>query len=142
MPRSLTTLLHATDIRFWAVIQKYDAILILEVLEHLHNWKKLILNIKNFLKPEGKIIISTINRSILAKIFAIFVAENILKWIPRKTHTFEKFIKPIELTSFLEKNKINVIDVTGLVCKPISFEWHLDKYNQKINYFCTGIKSN
>ena len=121
---------------------KYDAILILEVLEHLDNWKKLILNIKNFLKPEGKIIISTINRNLVSKIFAIFVAENILKWVPRKTHTFEKLIKPIELTTFLEKNQINVIDVTGLVFKPISFEWHLDKYNQKINYLCTGIKSN
>ena len=39
-------------------------------------------------------------------------------------------------------NRINVIDVTGLVFKPISFEWHLDKYNNKINYFCTGINSN
>ena len=121
---------------------KYDAILILEVLEHLDNWKKLILNIKKFLKPEGKIIISTINRNLVSKIFAIFVAENILKWVPRKTHTFEKLIKPIELTTFLEKNQINVIDVTGLVFKPISFEWYLDKYNQKINYLCTGIKSN
>ena len=121
---------------------KYDAILILEVLEHLDNWKKLILNIKKFLKPEGKIIISTINRNLVSKIFAIFVAENILKWVPRKTHAFEKLIKPIELTTFLEKNQINVIDVTGLVFKPISFEWHLDKYNQKINYLCTAIKSN
>ena len=121
---------------------KYDAILILEVLEHLDDWKKLISNVKNFLKPEGKIIISTINRNLVSKIFAIFVAENILKWVPRKTHTFEKLIKPIELIAFLEKNQINVIDVTGLVFKPISFEWHLDKYNQKINYLCTAIKSN
>ena len=121
---------------------KYDAILILEVLEHLDDWKKIILNVKNFLKPKGKIIISTINKSLLAKIFAIYLAENIFKWVPKKTHSFEKLIKPIELTSFLEKHKINVIDVTGLVFKPISFEWRLDKHNQKINYFCTAINSN
>ena len=122
--------------------KKYDGILILEVLEHLDDWKKLIANIKNFLKPRGIIIISTINRNLLAKVFAIYVAENILKWIPKKTHTFEKFIKPKELTSFLNKNKINVIDVTGLVFKPISFEWYLDKNKHKINYFCTAVKSN
>ena len=122
--------------------KKYDGILILEVLEHLDDWKKLIANIKNFLKPRGIIIISTINRNLLAKVFAIYVAENILKWTPKKTHTFEKFIKPKELTSFLNKNKINVIDVTGLVFKPISFEWYLDKNKHKINYFCTAVKSN
>ena len=130
------------NLNTFKLTNKYDAILILEVLEHLDDWKKLISNVKNFLKPKGKIIVSTINRNLVAKIFAIFVAENIFKWVPKKTHTFENLIKPIELTSFLEKNEINVIDVTGLVFKPISFEWHLDKYNQKINYLCTAIKSN
>ena len=60
---------------------KYDVILILEVIEHLDDWGKLILNIKKNLKPKGKIIISTINKNYLSKIFAIYVAENILKCI-------------------------------------------------------------
>ena len=70
----------------------------------------------------------------------IFVAENILKWIPKKTHTYEKLIKPKELTSFLEKNKFRIVDVTGLIFKPISSKWDLDNKNYTINYFCTAEK--
>ena len=122
--------------------KKYDAVLILEVLEHIKDWKKIIINIKKLLKPGGKIIISTINRNFFSKLFAIFIAENILNWIPKKTHTYSKLIKPEELRPFLNKNKINVTDVTGLIFNPLSGQWMLDKNNCLINYFCTAIESN
>ena len=121
--------------------KKYDAILILEVLEHIEDWKKIIINVKKLLKPRGKIIISTINRNFFSKLFAIFIAENILNWVPRKTHTYSKLIKPEELRPFLNKNKMNVTDLTGLIFNPISGQWMLDKNNCLINYFCTAIKS-
>jgi len=121
--------------------KKYDAVLILEVLEHIEDWKKIIINVKKLLKPKGKIIISTINRNFFSKLFAIFIAENILNWVPRKTHTYSKLIKPEELRPFLNKNKINVTDVTGLIFNPLSGQWMLDKNNCLINYFCTAIKS-
>ena len=78
----------------------------------------------------------------MSKFFAIFIAENILRWVPKNTHTYKKLIKPEELTSFLEKNKIKVIDITGLNFKPLSAQWNLDKQNYRINYFCTAKKSN
>ena len=121
---------------------KYDAILILEVLEHIEDWKKIIINIKRLLKPKGKIIISTINRNFFSKLFAIFIAENILRWVPKETHTYSKLIKPEELKSFLNKNKINVTDITGLTFNPLSGKWILNKNNCLINYFCTAKKSN
>ena len=121
--------------------KKYDAVLILEVLEHIEDWKKIIINVKKLLKPGGKMIISTINRNFFSKLFAIFIAENILNWVPRKTHTYSKLIKPEELRPFLNKNKINVTDVTGLIFNPLSGQWILDKNNCLINYFCTAIKS-
>jgi len=121
--------------------KKYDAVLILEVLEHIENWKKIIINVKKLLKPGGKMIISTINRNFFSKLFAIFIAENILNWIPKKTHTYSKLIKPEELRPFLNKNKINVTDISGLIFNPLSGQWMLDKNNCLINYFCTAIKS-
>ena len=122
--------------------KRYDAILILEVLEHIDDWKKIIINVKKLLKPKGKIIISTINRNIFSKFFAIFIAENILRWVPKEPHTYNKFITPEELKLFLNKNKIKVTDTTGLIYNPLSGQWMLDKNNDLINYFCTGIKSN
>ena len=121
--------------------KKYDAVLILEVLEHIEDWKKIIVNVKKLLKPRGKIIISTINRNFFSKLFAIFIAENILHWVPKNTHTYSKLIKPEELRPFLNKNKINVTDVTGLIFNPLSGQWMLDKNNCLINYFCTARKS-
>ena len=121
--------------------KKYDAVLILEVLEHIEDWKKIIINVKKILKPRGKIIISTINRNFFSKLFAIFIAENILNWIPKKTHTYSKLIKPEELRPFLNKNKINVTDISGLIFNPLTGQWILNKNNYLINYFCTAIKS-
>ena len=122
--------------------KKFDIILILELLEHLSEWKEIILKAQKFLKPKGKIIISTINRNIFSRFLAIYLAENILKWVPKNTHNYEKLIKPNELITFLENNNFEVIDVTGLIFKPISLEWSLEKNKDIINYFCTAIKSN
>ena len=119
---------------------KYDVILLLEVLEHYKNWQKIIINCNKFLKPMGKIIISTINRNILSKIFAIYFAENILKWVPKKTHSYNKLIKPQELSYFLNKKNFKIIDITGLNYNPILSEWSLNKKKIDINYFCTAMK--
>lgn len=122
--------------------KKFDIILMLEVIEHLNNWESIVNKIIKHLKPKGKIIFSTINRTIHSRIFAIFLAEEILKWIPRKTHNYIKLVKPEELISFLEKNNMEVLDTTGLVFNPIIREWFLNKKMTKINYFCTAQKTN
>jgi|TARA_B110000438_G_scaffold256357_1_gene263780 2-polyprenyl-6-hydroxyphenyl methylase/3-demethylubiquinone-9 3-methyltransferase len=116
--------------------KKFNAILLLEVIEHLDDWKDILKKIKNFLKPNGIIIISTINRNIIAKIFAIFFAENVLRWVPKDTHSYEKLITPEEIEIFTKKNNMKIIDTTGLVYNPITSDWKLSS-NLMINYFCT-----
>ena len=120
--------------------KKFDIILMLEVIEHINNWQDIIIKIQKYLKPKGKIIFSTINRTPLSKIFAISLAENILKWIPKNTHHYEKFVKPEELTTFLRKKKMKVINITGLFFNPILREWTFSKKIIHINYFCTAEK--
>ncbi len=116
--------------------KKYDVILLLEVIEHLEDWEEILKKTKNSLKPNGLIIISTINRNIMSKIFAIYIAENILKWVPKDTHSYDKFITPEEIKSFAKKNNMKVIDTTGLVYNLITSEWEL-RNKLTINYFCT-----
>ena len=120
--------------------KKYDLILLLEVIEHLDNWKKTISKSRTLLKPKGRMIFSSINRTILSKILAIFLTEQILGWVPKNTHTYSKLIKPEELKSFIEKNKMKTIDITGLVFNPIIREWSLNKNKTRINYFLTAEK--
>ena len=125
------------DIEKSKLDKKFDIILMFEVLEHLDNWKKTIKNIKRNLNKKGMIIISTINRNLLAKLFAIDIAENILNWIPKGTHDYNKLIKPEELKETLSKENFTFNNIKGLVFNPISGEWKLSN-NYTINYFCTA----
>jgi 2-polyprenyl-6-hydroxyphenyl methylase/3-demethylubiquinone-9 3-methyltransferase len=118
--------------------KKYDAILLLEVIEHLDDWQKLINKIKKNLKPGGLLILSTINRTKLSKIFAIFVAENILKWVPKNTHDYNKLVTPIELKKSLIENNFKIKNINGINFNLLIREWELSDKKFYINYFCTA----
>ena len=131
--------LHA-DIEHLKIKSKFDVIVMFEILEHLVDWKKFILNIKNNLKKNGIIIISTINRNLISKMTAIYLAENVLNWIPKGTHSYDKFIQPEEIEKFMKSNNFKFNSIKGLVFNPIELDWKLSK-NTNVNYFCTYYKN-
>ncbi len=118
--------------------KKYDLILMLEIIEHLDNWEEIIYKIKKNLNKNGTLILSTINRTQIANFFAIFFAEEILKWVPKRTHSYNKLIKPNELKENLLKNKFSISNITGMNYNPITRQWKLNQYIHPINYFCTA----
>jgi 2-polyprenyl-6-hydroxyphenyl methylase / 3-demethylubiquinone-9 3-methyltransferase len=115
---------------------QYDIIIIFEVLEHLENWKSFLKKIQLNLKPNGVLIISTINRNLISKFLTIDLAENLLKWIPLNTHNYHKFINPNELKYLLSKNGFNRIKFSGLNFNLFKQKWEINN-NTKINYFCS-----
>ena len=121
--------------------KKYDLIIMYEILEHLDNWEYFLLNISENLKNKGILVISTINRNILSKFATIYLAENVLRWIPRGTHTYEKYIKPQEITNCLESKNFILKNLKGLVYNPIDMDWELSN-STTINYFCAYYKPN
>ena len=126
------------DIDSITLKKKYDLILVLEVLEHLEDWKLLIKKLKKNLKPKGKVIFSTINKTQLAKITSIFIAENILNWVPKNTHDYNKLIKPEDLIKVLKKNNFKINNIEGMNFNPLTQEWNLNKNFYPVNYFCTA----
>lgn len=118
------------------ISSKFDVIIIFEVLEHLNDWEKFLKKIRMNMKKNGVLIISTINKNLISKFFAIDIAENLLKWIPTNTHNYYKFIKPEELEFFLSNNNFKKIKLKGLTFDILKFKWKLNK-NTKINYFCS-----
>ncbi len=124
------------DIEKFESKKKYDLIILFEVLEHLEDWKNFVIKIKNNLKNNGIIIISTINRNILSKYTAIFLAEKILRWIPSGTHDFNKFIKPEEIQNLAIKENFIFLSNKGLVYNPFERSWKISN-NTHVNYFCT-----
>lgn len=127
------------DIENFSFKKKYDVIILFEVLEHLDNWKNYLKGIKSNLNKNGVIVISTINRTIVAKYAAIMIAENILKWIPKGTHEYAKLIKPNEIKRCLEDEGLISKNLQGMVYDPLTFKWRFSE-NTLINYFYTFFK--
>ncbi len=129
------------DIEKISIKKKYDIIVIFEVLEHLDNWRKFLLSIEKNIKPNGKIILSTINKNLLSKYLTINIAENILKWIPKDTHDFNKYIKPEDIKKTINKKNLLFKNIEGLIFNPFINKWSLSNITS-VNYFCTLEKIN
>lgn len=119
---------------------QFDAILALEVIEHVPDPDAFIADISALLKPGGLVIFSTLNRSAAALAFGVIGAEYILRWLPAGTHQWSSFIKPSELFTMCHPHQLQPKETMGLTFHPVSGEFHLNENNLSINYFLTAIK--
>ena len=94
---------YTQNIDHLSLSTKYDLIIMFEILEHLDDWEKTLIKIKKYLKKDGTLIVSTINRNIISYFFAIKIAENVVKWVPKKTHQFNKSIQYMNFHTQTEK---------------------------------------
>ena len=117
----------------------YDTVLALEIIEHVDNIPLFVQTSCELVKQGGLIFYSTLNRTIKSYAFAILGAEYILRWLPRGTHDWKKFVRPSELVRELEKNNIDIIDMQGMVLNPLSGEWRLSD-DLDVNYIICGHK--
>ena len=117
----------------------FDLVLNMEVVEHVDNVPLYMKSCAALVKPGGLMVSSTINRTLRARAFAIFAAENILGWLPRGTHDYERLLTPEELSAFLARNGLRVIDRTGVIFPPLAGEWRLSA-DLGINYMIAAAK--
>ncbi|MCV2508660.1 MAG: bifunctional 2-polyprenyl-6-hydroxyphenol methylase/3-demethylubiquinol 3-O-methyltransferase UbiG [Candidatus Lightella neohaematopini] len=118
---------------------KYDIITCMEVLEHINQPIKLINQCSKLVKPGGKVFFSTINRNLKSWLFVILIAENILNFIPKGTHNFNKLIKPSELLSWIDKTTLYEKGIIGIKYNPLTNNFYLSK-NININYIVYTIR--
>ena len=84
--------------------------------------------------------VATLNKTLKSYIFAIVGAEYILRWLPIGTHEWEKFLKPEELISILEKNDLRLDRVDGMNFNLIKNEWSVGN-DKSVNYIAKFIKN-
>ena len=118
---------------------KYDVVIALELLEHVNNLKEFCKLITNLLTEDGIIILSTINKTFLSKLFVIDMAERVLKKIPMGTHHYKKFIKPSEIKDIFQNYNFDIRTIKGINLNPISNNWKLTD-NKSINYIVSLTK--
>jgi 2-polyprenyl-6-hydroxyphenyl methylase/3-demethylubiquinone-9 3-methyltransferase len=120
---------------------RYDVITALEIAEHVADLDSFIKATARLLKPDGLLIMSTLNRTAKSFLLGIVAAEYVLRWVPRGTHQWKKFIRPSELVRQLEKYRLQAADLTGMILNPLSGEFELRKGAVGVNYLLVAQKS-
>jgi 2-polyprenyl-6-hydroxyphenyl methylase / 3-demethylubiquinone-9 3-methyltransferase len=119
--------------------ERFDMITALEVVEHVADVPAFLDALSEALKPGGIIIMSTLNRSLRAYAAAIIGAEYILRWLPKGTHDWNKFVRPDELEAGLEDAGLRVIETRGMVPDPFKSGWRLSR-DTAVNYIVAASK--
>tara|TARA_B110000093_G_scaffold57534_1_gene62061 strand:- start:261 stop:914 length:654 start_codon:yes stop_codon:yes gene_type:complete len=117
----------------------FDFIFCFEVIEHLEEKDEIFKLIKKTLKNKGILFMSTINQNPVSKLFAIKLAEDILKILPKKTHEYNLLLPINKLENLCNDNKLSIIDITGLRYNPLFKNFNFSN-NQLVNYI-TAIEN-
>ncbi len=113
--------------------ERFDIVLAMEVVEHVANVGMFLDRCTALMKPSGMMVVSTINRNWKSFALAIVGAEYVLRWLPRGTHQWDKFVTPAELMHHLERNKLAISDQAGVVYNPLADKWGLSS-DMDVNY--------
>jgi len=103
--------------------RKFDIVLNMEVVEHVDNVPLYMKSCTELVTPGGLLFSATINRTLRALALAKFGAEYVLRWLPRGTHDWNKFLTPDELKALITRNGLKIVEETGVVFHPLADEW-------------------
>ncbi len=117
----------------------FDAVLCLEVVEHVPDVGAFLRECSALVRPGGLMIVSTINRTIKAYLLAIVGAEYVLRWLPVGTHQWERFVTPDELTRHLLAAGLSPPFLKGLVYSPFTDAWSLSE-DTEVNYMAAAAR--
>lgn len=112
---------------------RFDVILNMEVLEHVADVGSFVGACSKLLGENGCMLFSTINRTAKSYLFAIVGAEHVLRWLPKGTHTYEKFLKPSELDAAFRTAGLGLSDLKGFIYNPFTGSWSLGN-DLSVNY--------
>lgn len=113
--------------------ERFDVVLAMEVVEHVADVNLFVRLTAGMVKPGGLMIAATLNRTLKSFALAIVGAEYVLRWLPRGTHRWDKFVTPNELEIALARGGLTVIDETGVVYNPLADRWRLSS-DMDVNY--------
>ena len=131
---------HTTAEDMAAAGEKFDVVLNMEVVEHVASPIDYLRACHDLLKPGGLHICSTINRNPKSYAMAIVGAEHIMRWLPKGTHEWSRFITPDELFDLLREAGLEPVDRKGFVFNPISWSWKLSDRDLSVNYVTASLR--
>jgi len=119
---------------------RFDAVLNMEVVEHVADVGSFLGASASLVRPGGVMILATLNRTPKAFLMAIVGAEYLLRWLPRGTHDWRRFLKPSELAAALRPAGLVVEEVTGVAYNPLTDGWRLAPRDLDVNYMMLAAR--
>jgi 2-polyprenyl-6-hydroxyphenyl methylase/3-demethylubiquinone-9 3-methyltransferase len=120
--------------------ERFDLVLAMEVVEHVADLDLFIRRCTEMVRPGGLMITATLNRTLKSFALAIVGAEYVLRWLPRGTHQWEKFVTPDELEAALERHRLAVVDETGVIYDLLADRWRLST-DMDVNYMVVAERA-
>ena len=120
--------------------EKFDVVLAMEVVEHVTDVNEFVATCATMVKPGGLMVAATLNRTLKSFALAIVGAEYVLRWLPRGTHQWDKFVTPNELEIAFENGGLRVIGERGVIYNPFADRWQLSS-DTDVNYMLLAEKS-
>ncbi|MBP6734611.1 MAG: bifunctional 2-polyprenyl-6-hydroxyphenol methylase/3-demethylubiquinol 3-O-methyltransferase UbiG [Chromatiaceae bacterium] len=112
----------------------FDIVTCMEMLEHVPDPASVIAACARLVKPGGQVFFSTLNRNPKAYLLAIIGAEYLLRWLPRGTHDYARFIRPSELGRWIRAADLELTHLTGMTYNPLMGAYRLDEQDLDVNY--------
>jgi 2-polyprenyl-6-hydroxyphenyl methylase/3-demethylubiquinone-9 3-methyltransferase len=120
--------------------ERFDIVLAMEVVEHVADVKLFVARCAEMVKPGGLMIAATLNRTLKSFALAIVGAEYVLRWLPRGTHSWDKFVTPDELEIAMERAGLSTTDERGVIYNLLADRWELST-DTDVNYMVLGEKA-
>jgi len=120
--------------------EQFDIVLNMEVIEHVADPLAYLTACRQLLKPGGLMLCSTLNRNPKSYIAAIIGAEMVMRWLPRGTHDWHKFITPDELFELITSAGLKPVDRKGFVFNPLLWSWSISDQDLSVNYVTASVK--
>ena len=113
--------------------ERFDIVLAMEVVEHVADVTLFVKRCAEMVAPGGLMIAATINRTMKSFALAIVGAEYVLRWLPRGTHQWDKFVTPDELEIAMERAGLSATDERGVIYNLLADRWELST-DTDVNY--------
>jgi 2-polyprenyl-6-hydroxyphenyl methylase/3-demethylubiquinone-9 3-methyltransferase len=118
---------------------RFDAVLNMEVVEHVADLGAFLAASGALVKPGGAMVVATLNRTPKAFLLGIVGAEYLLRWLPPGTHDWRRFVRPSELARGLVAAGLTVTEIAGMTYNPLTDAWHLSR-DTDVNYMVFAVK--
>ncbi|MGB5444049.1 MAG: bifunctional 2-polyprenyl-6-hydroxyphenol methylase/3-demethylubiquinol 3-O-methyltransferase UbiG [Psychromonas sp.] len=119
---------------------QFDLVTCMEMLEHVPDPASIVQACCDLVKPGGTVYFSTINKTVKAYLLMIIGAEHLLKWVPKGTHEYKKFIRPSQLLAAIDKTTLHCEDLCGVEYSPLQGKFSITD-NVNVNYMLMCRKS-